>query len=227
MTRVALFGASGLVGRGVLARLQARGEALCCPLRRLPPGLDPAAALLTDGPAWSDALLAGRLGNFAPERAISCLGTTRRAADSLEAFAAVDRDLVLRLFAAAAHAGANHAVLVSSTGADAGSRNDYLRIKGEVEQAVQGMGFHRVDLLRPSLLLGDRVESRPLERLGIALSGLATPLLQGALRRYRPIDADAVAAAAVGALAETAPGVFVHEHDGLLALAQGAGEAFR
>lgn len=220
--RVALFGASGLVGRALLARLP-RGVVLCCPLRRRLAGLDPAAALLPDGPTWSDALLARRLGDFAPEVAISCLGTTRRVAGSLEAFAAVDRDLVLRLFAAAARAGAHHAVLVSSTGADAHSRNDYLRIKGEVELGAQGLGFRRIDLLRPSLLLGDRAESRPLERMGIALSGLLTPLLHGALRRYRPIAADIVAAAAVGSLAGRAAGVFVHEHDGLLALAQGAG----
>jgi uncharacterized protein YbjT (DUF2867 family) len=225
--RIALFGGSGLIGRALRVRLQQRGAALCCPLRRLPPGLDPAAALLPDGPTWSDALLARRLGEFRPGVAISCLGTTRRAAGSIEAFAAIDCDLVLRLFSAAAAAGAQHAVLVSSIGADAASGNDYLRIKGEVEQAVQRMGFRRVDLLRPSLLLGERAESRPLERLGIALSGLASPLLQGGLRRYRPIAAERVAAAAEGALAGTAAGVFVHDYDGLMALAQQAGEATR
>lgn len=227
VTRIALFGASGLVGGALLARLQRRDLALCCPLRRLPPGMDGDAALLPDGPTWSDDLLARRFGGFRPAVAISCLGTTRRAAGSIAAFAAIDRDLVLRLFTAAAAAGAQHAVLVSSIGADAGSRNDYLRIKGEVEQGVQRMGFRRVDLLRPSLLLGERAESRPLERLGIALSGLTSPLLQGALRRYRPIAAERVAAAVEGALAGSAAGVFVHDYDGLMALAQQAGEATR
>ena len=225
--RVALFGGSGLIGRALLARLQRRDLALCCPLRRLPPGLDASAALLPDGPTWSEALLSRRFGEFRPAVAISCLGTTRRAAGSIEAFAAIDRDLVLRLFTAAAAAGAQHAVLVSSIGADSASGNDYLRIKGEVELGVQRLGFRRVDLLQPSLLLGDRAESRPLERLGIALSSVASPLLLGGLRRYRPIAADLVAAAAEGALAGADAGVFVHDYDGLMALAQRSGEAMR
>jgi len=200
---------------------------LCCPLRRPLPGLEASATLLPDGDDWSDALLARRFGEFAPGVAISCLGTTRRAAGSLEAVAAIDRDLVLRLFAAAAAAGARHAVLVSSVGADAGSRNDYLRIKGQVEESVHNMGFHRVDVLRPSLLLGQRTESRPLERFGMAVSGLFTPLLQGGLRQYRPVPADVVAAAAVGALVETSPGVFMHAYDGITALARRAGESMR
>ena len=47
--------------------------------------------------------------------------------------------------------------------------------------------------MRPSLLIGDRNESRPAEQLGIALAPFISPLLLGPLRKYRPVHAQAVA----------------------------------
>jgi uncharacterized protein YbjT (DUF2867 family) len=218
--KVVVLGGSGLTGRAAIRALQAAGHALLCPLRRPLDGLSPAQTLLAgaDG-RWDAVTLAQRFAAFAPAAVIACLGTTRRAAGSLAAFAAIDRDLVLQLLAAATRAGASQLVLLSSVGADAASGNAYLRIKGETERGVQQLGARRVDLLRPSLLLGQRGESRPLEQLGIAASGLLVPLLRGAMRRYRPIAAEAVAAAAVALLQERAAGVFVHEFDALTALA--------
>lgn len=224
--RVILLGASGLTGGQVLTLLQARGHAVCCPARRPIGGLADAARLPPDAAGtWSDAALAGAFAAFRPQALIACLGTTRRAAGSLAAFAAIDRDLVLRLCAAAVQAGARQLVLLSSVGADARSGNAYLRIKGEAEQGVQQLGAARVDLLRPSLLLGERAESRPLERLGIGVSGVVAPLLRGSLRRYRPIAAATVAAAAVALLGARVEGCFVHEYDSLGMLAA-AGPGF-
>ena len=112
-------------------------------------------------------------------------------------------------------------VTVSSVGADARARAFYLRVKGEMEEALAALGFDRVDALRPGLLLGPRGgERRPGERLGILLSPLVNPWLVGPLDRYRAIPADIVATAAAACLQQTAPGRFVHENAAVRALAR-------
>ena len=57
-------------------------------------------------------------------------------------------------------------IWISSVGADASSPSFYLRTKGQVEQAIAGMGLKRATAVRPSLLLGAREEFRMGERLG-------------------------------------------------------------
>lgn len=154
------------------------------------------------------------------EAAVSALGTTMRAAGSQARFRAVDLDSVVAFAAAARRAGARHMVAVSSVGADERSRNFYLRTKGEMERALEALGFDRLDILRPGLLRGQRGgERRPGERIGIALSPVANLLLRGRLDRYAAIEADIVAAAIGGALRQAAPGIFRHENRCLRGLA--------
>ena len=220
---VLLAGASGLVGSHVLDRLlsQTSGPRVLAPVRRALPVTSerlfaPVSSLSPD----DDGPLTERLAQTAPTVSayVCCLGTTIKTAGSREAFLAVDRDLVLRLAAIAHGLGARQAIMVSSVGASAQSGNFYLRVKGETERALGDMGFDRVDLLRPGLLLGNRSESRPGEAMARAVSPLTNGLLRGPLRRYRAIGADRVAAAAVALLGEETAGRFVHEYAGLMAL---------
>ncbi len=222
---VLLAGATGLVGQAVLARLLAPGRdgTVVAPVRRPLSRDDPRLVAIVHDPAApdADAALRSRLRalDIASRSFVCCLGTTLRRAGSRDAFVAVDRDLVLRLAAIAREAGATHAVLVSSVGASAQSGNFYLRIKGEAERGLSALGFDSVDVLRPGLLRGERAESRPMETLAQRLAPVSDALMQGRLRRYRSIAADAVAAAAVALLASPTPGVHVHEHDALRRLA--------
>jgi uncharacterized protein YbjT (DUF2867 family) len=150
---------------------------------------------------------------------VSCLGTTIRAAGSREAFIAIDRDLVLRLGQIAFDLGARHAILVSSVGASRQSGNFYLRVKGEVEDAMDKIGFRRLDILQPGLLLGQRAERRPAEALAQVLAPLANPALIGKLGRYRTIDADAVARAIVRLIKAREAGRFKHQYKSIQACA--------
>lgn len=223
---VLLAGATGLVGGGVLslALAGADGPRVVAPVRRPLARTHPRLSVLaTDLSAGVDVLgpqvaaLAPRLSAY-----VCCLGTTLRQAGSREAFLAVDRELVLRLGEVARRLGARHAILVSSVGASAQSGNFYLRVKGEAERGLAELGFERLDLLRPGLLLGERAERRFAEGLGQRLAPLANPLLLGSLGRYRAIAAADVAAAAVALLRHgDAPGRFVHEFASLRALARG------
>jgi uncharacterized protein YbjT (DUF2867 family) len=149
---------------------------------------------------------------------ISALGTTIKTAGSREAFISVDRDLVCRFAEIAKQQKAKQIVFVSSVGATRQTSNFYLRVKGETEDLLERMKFHRVDIIRPGVLIGPREDSRPGEAIAQKLSFIYNPFLQGPLRRYRAIEADAVAAAALELLRKKEAGIFVHENAQMLAL---------
>lgn len=152
---------------------------------------------------------------------VCALGTTIKAAGSEEAFAAVDRDLVLHLASLALHLGARQAIIVSSVGADASSSNFYLRTKGRMERDVCGLGFARCDFMHPGLLLGERDGApRGGEALAQSLAPWFNPLLAGPFRRYRAIPAETVAAAMVALVGQAATGEFRHDFEAMQSLAQ-------
>lgn len=145
--------------------------------------------------------------------AFCCLGTTRKAAGSDEAFRRVDFDYIVGFARLAKRAGAQRFLLVSSVGASASSPVLYTRTKGECEEAIKAIGFPALVILRPSFLMGNRKEERAGEGMAIAVGRLIKPLLIGPLRRYAPVESTAVARTMV-AVAATAPaGVTVIESD--------------
>jgi uncharacterized protein YbjT (DUF2867 family) len=141
---------------------------------------------------------------LAADHVYCALGTTIRNAGSREAFRRVDHDYVVALARAARARGARHFLLVSSIGADPRARTFYLRVKGDVEEAVQALGYPAVTIVRPSLLLGPRDEVRPVEVLMKPLGALMP-------RRFRPVHARAVAATLIRAGLSDRAGVTIVE----------------
>jgi len=221
--RILLAGSTGLIGRQVALGLAADSTIagpVVVPVRRDPGFSDtkivPVVADLADFDA--DASLEARIRDAAGggiDTYISCLGTTMRRAGSATAFLAVDRELVLRFARISKNLGAKHAILVSSVGALASSRNFYLSVKGEVEQRLFELVFTRIDIVRPGLLLGARSEKRLGERIAQIAAPLYNPLLAGKLRKYRAIESSTVARAIVAMVRQRELGRFVHEWDSL------------
>jgi uncharacterized protein YbjT (DUF2867 family) len=90
-----------------------------------------------------------------------------RAAGSVSAFRAVDYNATLAGATLMRLGGVDHFSLVSSVGADRNSSLTYPQTKGEIEYAVSRLGFPRVSIHRPGLLLTRRPmsDSRPLEHV--------------------------------------------------------------
>ena len=194
-----LLGASGEVGRVVLAQALADPRvAEVVALTRRP--LVAAARLnnlvvdfddLPEAASW-----------WAVDAVVCTLGTTLRAAGSKEKFAAVDRDLPLLVARLARRAGATRFALNSSLGADAGSGNYYLRIKGEAEDAIKALDYPAYTIVRPSLIDVDRAESRPGEHLALIAARALRPLIPA---RWQAVTPEAIARALLdGALAAQA-----------------------
>jgi uncharacterized protein YbjT (DUF2867 family) len=79
-----------------------------------------------------------------------------------------------------------------------------------MERDVAALGFPGGHIVRPSLLLGARSESRPGEHFAQVLSPLLSPLMVGPLARYRPVRGEDVARALLTLAARGASGTQVH-----------------
>jgi len=93
------------------------------------------------------------------------LGTTMKQAGSRDNFKKVDYEYVVALANLGKQYGASKFIVVSAMGANSKSAVFYNKIKGMTEDALKNIGFNQLIILRPSLLLGERVEKRFAERL--------------------------------------------------------------
>jgi uncharacterized protein YbjT (DUF2867 family) len=200
---VLLLGATGLVGGHILKRLSEHeycGRVVAL-TRSAIDGADAISKLdariidFERPDDWRD--------QVAADQTFCALGTTIRKAGSRDAFRRVDFEYPLTVARAALHGGCRHFLLVSAMGADPNSRAFYNRVKGQLEAAILGLGFDRVSIFRPSLLLGDRREFRPGEAVGQVLGRWLRFAIPD---RYRPIHARTVAAAMVRVAVEDPPG---------------------
>lgn len=220
-TRIALVGASGLIGSSLIRLAVGRSDLRIVAVARreleLPPGAR-MEVLLAEPANWADAIAATNA-----DVLVSALGTTwHKSGRDEAAFRRVDQALVLDCAQAAKAAGIRQMIAVSSVGADPLAKNFYLRVKGEVEQQLGKVGLPRLDLLRPGLLRGQRDELRLAEKLGMIASPVLDLALHGAYAKYRSISAELVAKAIVGLTREKMAGRFVFEHEALLRAASRA-----
>lgn len=129
------------------------------------------------------------------------IGTTmKKMKGDKDAYRKVDFEIAVNAARLGKANGCEKFVLVSAVGADSQSRNFYLKLKGETEEAVQASGIESVYILRPSLLIGNRKEFRAGEKLASWLMPLFAFILPA---KYRPVKAIDVAKAMVNAVKET------------------------
>ncbi|NNC47527.1 MAG: hypothetical protein HKO13_03735 [Sphingomonas sp.] len=212
--RIALIGSSGLIGSHLLGHL-GKHELLSLSRRATLPERDGWREKLGSMEEWPAMLAGERI-----DVAIATIGTTRAKTPDWEAYEAIDRHAVVNFARAAKAAGARHLIVVSSSMANAGSSNRYLKIKGLMEEDLKALGFQRLDIVRPGLLRGDRgPERRFKERLGILISPVTNLLLRGPLEKFQAIDASVVAEAMAKMLSWSKPGTRVHHNRDLRARA--------
>jgi uncharacterized protein YbjT (DUF2867 family) len=188
---VLLAGGTGLVGRELLNALLAskQTQVIHALVRRLPDH-PPADARLH----WLQVDFSALPPLPVADTALCALGTTIKAAGSQAAFRAVDFDAVLAFARTARTAGVRRFGVVSALGANPKSRNFYNRVKGEMEAALTTLGFERLVIARPSLLLGQRSDLGQPERPGEKVAEALTRPFGGLIpKAWRPIEAATVA----------------------------------
>jgi uncharacterized protein YbjT (DUF2867 family) len=150
--------------------------------------------------------------NFKAEDAFCTLGTTIAKAGSKIAFSKVDHDYVISFAKMAKSIGTTGFYVVSSMGANQSSSVFYSKVKGQVEEDLKLIGFPRLGIFRPSLLLGPRLEKRAGEKFAgwmMSAFDFMIPL------KYKAIHVDKVAKKMIAVAIQPGNGVFVLESDKL------------
>ena len=195
-------GSTGLIGRTVIAVLSNTNQSVVALTRRsisnLPHNI---TELIIDFDAFE------KHGSLPPcSNVFICLGTTIKTAGSKENFRKVDIDYCLSIAKKAKKSGAETLSLISSIGANSSSKNFYLKTKGQLEEAIQDLGFSTVNIFRPSFLVGERSEKRMAEKVAIKLAKIMDLFLIGSARKYRSVKAELLAKTMVSKI-DSEPGV--------------------
>ena len=125
----------------------------------------------------------------------SALGTTLKSAGSKEAQYKIDHTYQFNVAKAASENSVPVYVLVSAAMANEQSKIFYTRMKGELERDIRNLPFDYIHIIQPGMLVGNRKENRPFEKIG-------TPVLQflnklGIAKKQKPIHVSIVAQAMI------------------------------
>jgi len=147
-----------------------------------------------------------------------CLGSTIGKAGSKKNFYHLEYEYITAIARIAEINKVGQVLLVSSMGADAKSMFFYSQVKGLIEDEIKKMDFWGIHFLRPSVLLGQRDQSRPMESFaagaGLALRAMGPKLFS----KITPIEAHKVAQSMIKLAQETRSGIFYHSSDVLAKL---------
>jgi uncharacterized protein YbjT (DUF2867 family) len=193
--RVVMLGATGAVGQQVVASLQTTGqlEKLTLLGRRPLTGVANAAIEqhpvdVFDSQSYATLLVGHNV-------AVCTFGAGQPSVIAKKEFVRVDKDAVIAFATACKRAGVEHFELLASVGANPRSSSIYLRTKGELCDGLIRIGFKRLSIFAPSIIL------TPQNRYGFA-QGLTLkwwpkldPILIGPWRKYRGVRVETLGAA--------------------------------
>lgn len=204
-------GATGYVGRAVVAALRAGGHDTVAHVRPDSSTLDDwrarfaALGAEVDTTPWELEPMQVTMQTRRPGEVFCLIGTTRsRAKDEgiADRYRTIDFGLTNLLVEACVGAGITpRFIYLSSVGAGPKARGGYLAARWDAEEAVRASGLPHV-IARPSFITGsDRDDSRPGERIAAgvtdALSWTAGIVGLRYLERYESTDPETLAAALV------------------------------
>lgn len=189
MKKAVVIGSTGMVGAQLISLLLSSSEySEIISLVRRPSGVSHPKlhehVVDFDKPETWQSLVSGQV-------LFSCLGTTLAQAGSKEKQYKIDFDYQYEVARIAAENKIESYILISAAGANSKSTNFYLRMKGQLDDAIQSLPFQHIYVLRPGQLYGNRTQKRTAEKW--ALSFMFALNKAGLFRKYRPIHATEVA----------------------------------
>ena len=149
-----------------------------------------------------------------------CIGTTQKKVKGDKvAYEKIDFDIPINAARMGIVNKFKKFLIVSSVGANENASNFYLKLKGKTENALQQFSYESISIFRPSILLGNRKEIRPAEKIMQGITKTISNLFSGSLRKYRAIYASDVAKAMVKESKLDIPGVHIFEYKEMMELA--------
>ncbi|CAG5068100.1 hypothetical protein DYBT9623_00828 [Dyadobacter sp. CECT 9623] len=139
------------------------------------------------------------------------LGTTRKNTPDEKIYYQVDHDYPVRAAKLAKQNGAKSVFVVTAIGANANSSVFYVRTKGETERDVIALNMDHTYIFRPSMIMGNRKENRPMEKTFMSIFSVVNPLLVGPMKKFKGIEGADVARAMVVAAKHPKEKVKIYE----------------
>ena len=139
--------------------------------------------------------------------AVCTLGVGQPSQMTKAEFVHIDKDVVIAFATICKQNGVRHFELLGAVGADSKSRAFYLRIKGELEEALMALNFERLTLFQPSMILTPNNRYGIQQALTLALWPKLTPLLFGSLHKYRGVRVEMLGTAMAKHLGTKGSGV--------------------
>lgn len=144
------------------------------------------------------------------------IGTTqKKVKGNNELYREIDFDIPVNAAQLCKETGCEKYIIVSAIGANAKSSNFYLKLKGEVEEALEKVGLKSLHIFQPSVLLGHRNEKRSGESILQNSMKFISPLLVGGWKKYRAVSGEKVAKAMIRVSKEDKTGVYRYTFDQL------------
>lgn len=149
------------------------------------------------------------------------IGTTqKKVKGDKQLYRKIDFDIPVKAARACKETGCDKFITITSVGADSRSSNFYLKLKGEVENALSKSGVKSVHIMQPSMLLGHRSEHRLGEQIGTPVMRAVSFLMTGSLRKYKPIHGRDVARAMLNVSKNDEPGIFFYTYNDIKKLSR-------
>ena len=193
MKKAILFGASGFIGSYLLDELlnNADYDQVTVVVRRKLNINHPKLKMLTGDyhslPDLKEDIMANDV--------FITLGTTKKNTPDQKEYYRIDHDYPVLAAKMAKEKGATAVFLVSAVGPNADSAIFYIKTKGETERDIIALDYAHTHIFRPSMLLGNRKENRPLEKVLIKIWPVINALLIGKLKKFRGMEGKNVARA--------------------------------
>ncbi len=131
--------------------------------------------------------------DFNADEVFCCIGTTAKKTPNKVLYKQIDYGIPLTAAKLSKENNINTFLVISAMGSDKKSSVFYNRTKGEMEYDVLQQNIKNTYILRPSLIGGERKESRILEKIGLFVFKIIQPLFIGKLKKYSIINAESIA----------------------------------
>tara|TARA_B100000902_G_scaffold309310_1_gene298674 strand:- start:1739 stop:2395 length:657 start_codon:yes stop_codon:yes gene_type:complete len=195
MKTAIVFGSSGLVGQELVQQLIQNDtyQKIKLFVRKNPNIENPKIEIIETKFDNFELLSLGIKGNDC----FFCIGTTKKKSSDASEYQRIELDLPKKIAYLAKQNNIKSFIFISSGFANSRSSGDYLKFKGLVEEELINLKFDNLGILRPSFLLGNRLEKRIAEKIGIIIFQFLSPLMIGPLKRMKPIHVKLVANAMI------------------------------
>lgn len=189
--KVVILGATGLIGNALLHELiqDTRVSEIRIFVRRKIEGLpEKVIQIVTD---FSN--LSSLKEHVIGDVIYCCVGTTRKKTPDQNDYRNIDFGINIGMAKLAKENGISTVHLISAIRASSSARIFYSKLKGEIEEALRDLQFTNCYIYQPSILIGSRTESRPMEFLSQKLCPFFDLFMIGKLKDYHSISAKTIA----------------------------------